>query len=100
MARRPKAVVAWTEPAMHDLAAIARYIAERDRGAAERLLERVDEAVERLRTLPRLGRQAPESPEHREVIVAPLRVIYRIDDRRVWIVHVRRFERSGWPPLQ
>lgn len=99
MALRPKAVVDWSESALEELAEIAQYIHEKDPLAAERLLERVDAAVDRLRFLPRFGRAVPEAPDHRELIVSPCRVIYRFDPPHVWIVHVRRFERSSWPAL-
>jgi toxin ParE1/3/4 len=97
MALRRKAVVEWAEPALGELGAIARYIYERDPMAAQRFLARVDASVARLRTLPRLGRQVPEEPDHRELIVRPCRIIYRFAEPRVLVVHVRRFERASWP---
>lgn len=100
MALRPKAVVDWSESALQELAEIARYIHGKDPRAALRFLEKVDLAVEKLRFLPRLGRQVPEATDDRELIVSPSRIIYRFDPPHVWVVHVRRFERSSWPPLQ
>ena len=99
MALRSKAVVEWSESALEELAEIARYVHEKDPLAAERLLERADDAVDRLRFLPRFGRQVPEAPDYRELIVKPCRIIYRFDPPRVMIVHVRRFERSSRPSL-
>jgi toxin ParE1/3/4 len=100
MALRSKALVEWSEPALEELAQIARYIHERDPQAAYRLLDRIDVAVMRLKALPMLGRSIPHAPNHRELIVRPCRVVYRVAAKTVLIVHVRRFERSSWPPLQ
>ena len=100
MALRPKAVVDWSESALQELAEIARYGHTKDPLAAVRFLEKVDTAVDKLRFLPRLGRQVPEARDHREMIVSPCRIIYRFDPPHVWVVHVRRFERSTWPPLR
>ena len=100
MALRSKAIVEWSEPALDELAQIARYIHGRDPLAAHRLLDRIDLAVARLKALPMLGRSIPDLPNHRELIVKPCRVVYRIAAQSVLSVHVRRFERSSWPPLQ
>lgn len=60
--------------------------------AADRLFEKVERALRRLRTFPRSGPRIPEFSDKpfREFIVEPYRFFYFIDDRAqtVWIVDV------------
>ena len=93
MARRARVV--WAAPALDDLDDLAAYLAATEPLAASRLVDRVFQAIERLRTLPASGRRLRDLPEgaYREVIVAPCRVIYRADGAVVHIVHVTRGER-------
>ena len=35
--------------------------------------------------------------KYREVVASPCRVVYRVEGRIVWVVHVRRFEQDEWP---
>lgn len=85
----------WSEPALDDLDDIAGFIALDDPLAAANLVERAQRAVERLRRFPESGRRVPEVPggRYREVIVAPLRIIYRREGPDVLVVHVMRGER-------
>lgn len=87
--------VRWTERALEQLREIGAFIALENIEAAMALVQRVDASVDRLEFFPESGRRIPEFPKtpHREVIVPPCRVIYRVDGRIVWVVHVARFER-------
>jgi len=84
----------WTEPALHDLDEVAEYIALDDPPAASRYVKRVFNKVERLKAQPHSGRRPPEFPRmpYREVIVAPCRIFYRVEDDKVFIVYVMRSE--------
>jgi toxin ParE1/3/4 len=55
----------------------------------------VQDAVDRLEEFPDSGRQIPEFPglPHREVVVPPCRVFYRVQGQVAWIVYVTRSER-------
>jgi toxin ParE1/3/4 len=84
----------WTEPALHDLDEIAEYIALDDPSAASRYVRKVFHKVERLKAQPQSGRRPPELPRmpYREVIVAPCRIFYRVEDDKVFILYVMRSE--------
>jgi toxin ParE1/3/4 len=90
------AEVAWTEPALHELDAIAEYIALDNPAAARRLVSNIFDATERLEQFPQSGRIPPELPNsvYREVVVPPCRVFYREDESRVLVLYVMRDERQ------
>ena len=89
------AEVIWTEPALRDLEAIADYIALENPIAAAGVVKRVFAHLGQLAAHPRSGRQVPElgRSRYREIVEPPCRVIYRIDEGTVSIVHVMRAER-------
>jgi addiction module RelE/StbE family toxin len=89
MARRRPRII-WTDSALDELEDIATWIAADDPRAARRLVRRVLDRVERLRDHPRMGRYVPEleTRTHREIIVTPLRVIYRPEQSDLLIVTV------------
>lgn len=90
------AEIVWTEPALDDLDKIAEYIALDKLNAAENLVRKVFERVDRLSDSPNSGRKIPElSPsKYKEVIVGPCRIFYRVSDDTVYILHVLRVERD------
>jgi toxin ParE1/3/4 len=85
----------WTEPALADLDAIAEYIALDDPVAASRFVQKVFDRTERLEAHPNSGKRPPEleRTHYREVIVAPCRVFYRVENDTVYILYVMRSER-------
>ena len=87
--------IRWTERALDQLRDIGAYIALENPDAAKQLVERVQGAVDRLESLPKSGRKIPEflSLPHREIVVPPCRVFYRVKDKTAWIIHVTRSER-------
>lgn len=76
--------------------ALQRIAEERLTAAAQRWLERLLASVEQLATFPQRGRMVPEvnRPEIREVIVAPYRVVYRREPKRVIVLTVRHVRRA------
>jgi len=78
--------------ARDDLRAIVARIARDKPLAARRFLARLRRRIQVLGSAPRLGRVVPELsiPVYRELIIAPYRVIYRLDPRarRVDVVTV------------
>ncbi len=100
MAARLAALI-WTAPALDDLDDIAAWIALENRAAAGDLVQRALAAVERLRRFPSSGRWVPEleltSRIYREVIVPPLRILYRREERDVLTVLVLRGEEQLQP---
>ena len=90
------AEIVWTEPALDDLDEIAEYIALDKLSAAQNLVRKVFERVDRLADSPNSGRKVPElSPsKYKEVIVGPCRIFYRVSEDVVYILHVMRVERD------
>ena len=87
--------VRWADRALDDLNAIGEYIALDNPEAAKRVVKRIFEAADRLETFLRSGKKIPECPSlpHRELVVPPCRLFYRMDGGVLWIVHVIRSER-------
>ena len=88
------AQVIWTEPALHDLDAIADYIALDDPQAARGLVQRVFLHVGQLAEQPESGSRPPEMRQsrYRQIVEAPCRVFYRYDGARVFVLYVMRGE--------
>lgn len=86
----------WTEPALHDLNAIAEYIALDNLDAAKRLIKNIIRAVETLEEFPESGRCPPElkGTQYREKIVGPCRIFYRQEKKKIYILYVMRVERE------
>jgi toxin ParE1/3/4 len=87
--------VEWTDRALDELGDIGEYIALDNPEAAKRLIKKVFEATDRLENFPRSGKKIPEFPSlsHRELVIPPCRVFYRIEGSVAWIIHVTRSER-------
>jgi toxin ParE1/3/4 len=63
----------------------------RDRpSAAKAFRDRSEKTLRRLVSFPDSGRKIPEFPhlEYREVVIAPYRLFYKIEDSVVWVVAV------------
>jgi len=90
------AQVIWTEPALADLNAIASYIALDKLTAAEQLVKKAFDSVERLEQFPDSGKTPPEleNTHYQEIIVGPCRIFFRYKEPRVYILHVMRSERK------
>jgi plasmid stabilization system protein ParE len=83
--------VVWSPLAERRTAEAFAYIANERPSAALRWLDRVLDAVATLAQFPDRGRAVPElqRPDIRELIVAPYRVMYRRDAKRVVVLTVR-----------
>jgi addiction module RelE/StbE family toxin len=82
--------IEWTEPAMHDMAALRDYIASDSPRHAQRFIRRIFEHVERLAAYPELGRRVPEAGRNdiRELVYQGYRIIYRVSQTKVDILTV------------
>jgi toxin ParE1/3/4 len=87
----------WTRPALADLEAIGDFIARDNPGAADRIVRRVVEAVERLPDHPHLGRSGRIGGT-RELVIAetPYVVPYRVVHDEIQILAVIHGARR-WP---
>jgi plasmid stabilization system protein ParE len=85
--------VLWAGIAEDDLKNIILYIAEDSPANARIIFEKIKESASSLSQLPERGRIVPELQGqgiflYRELIVAPWRVIFRISDKKVYILSV------------
>jgi toxin ParE1/3/4 len=89
------AKIIWTAGALQDLDEIANYIAQENADAANKLVAKVFARVELLEAFPELGRFAPELSGHihRQLVVAPCKIIYKIEKDAAFIELVIRGER-------
>ncbi len=90
------AEIIWTAPALEDLNDIAEYIALSNLQPAKKLVAKIFNKVELLETFPESGKKPIEltNLNYREVVVNPCRVFYKIDNDKVYILHVMRQERD------
>ena len=85
--------VHWADVAEDDLQSILLYIAEDSPANARKFFEKIKEKASSLSQLPERGRIVPELQDqgiflYRECIVAPWRIIYRISEKKVFILTV------------
>jgi plasmid stabilization system protein ParE len=85
--------VVWAESADQDLARIVEYIANDSVIDALNVLARIKKQAEALKEFPERGRVVPELASqgiyaYREKVVAPWRLIYRIEAEQVYVFTV------------
>jgi len=85
--------ILWATVAEKDLLGIIEYIATEDPGAAVAVLDRIKDGTAKLDRNPKRGRIVPELlnqgiSRYREIVIAPWRIIYRIDESVVYIILV------------
>lgn len=81
--------ITWSDPAVADLAAIHDYITRDSAHYATHFVQRLIAAAEPLAEFPSMGRVALEGDgRHREVLLAPYRILYRVEAEEVLIVAV------------
>ena len=90
------AEIIWTNPALEDLNDIAEYIALSNLLSAKKLVAKIFDKIERLEAFPESGKKPIEltNLNYREVVVNPCRIFYKIDNEKVYILHVMRQERD------
>jgi toxin ParE1/3/4 len=92
--------LAWSAEARSTLRDAVADMATYRPAASVAWLEKLRHRVAALRRFARSGRIVPElnKPDHREIIVAPYRVIYRVEPKRVYVLlihHGRRIFRTA-----
>ena len=82
--------IRFTPTARAEFLAAIEYIRKDKPGAAVRFRRKAEKALRRLDRFPDSGRRLPEFSDlpFREVVVAPYRFFYRVEDKTVWIVAV------------
>jgi toxin ParE1/3/4 len=92
----------WTERAQDDLAAIRAFVEVSSPHFAEVIVRRLLHAVDRLQDFPQSGRTVAEcsSPEVREVVLPPYRIVYRIvSEQEIHILTVHHGARGELGPV-
>jgi toxin ParE1/3/4 len=85
--------VYWAGIAEEDLKNIILYIAEDNPTNAINIFEKIKETASSLTHFPERGRIVPELQDqgiflYRELILAPWRIVYRISDKKVYVLSV------------
>ncbi len=89
----PKYKVIWTNVAENDLKEIIDFISIDSPQNALKILKNIKQKASNLYTLPERGRIAPELQgqgisQYRELIIPPWRLMYRIDEQKVYVLSV------------
>jgi addiction module RelE/StbE family toxin len=89
----PKYEVIWTNVAENDLKDIIEYISIDSHRNALTILKNIKQSASNLYTLPERGRIVPELQaqgilQYRELIIPPWRLVYRIDERKIYVLSV------------
>ena len=96
-----KYTVYWTKIAQDDFIEIIEYISLDSQSIAEEIFEKIKKHTIKLENFPERGRIVPELDFHninnyRELIITPWRIIYRIEEQKVYILSMidsrRNFE--------
>ena len=87
--------IIWTESALQDLDQIADYISLDKPTAASRFVQRVFQGVEQLASHPKSGSIPNElnGTPYRQLVIPPVRIFYREQDDKVFIIYIMRGER-------
>ena len=86
-----KFAVFWADSAQQDLADIIEYISLDSLQSAEKIFHEIKNYAMKLENFPERGRFVPELHYHnidnyRELIMTPWRLIYRIDEKKVYVI--------------
>ena len=81
----------WTNAAENDLKEIIGYISIRNPSNAKKILNKIKSNASSLHIFPEKGRIVPELQEqgisqYRELIIPPWRLIYRIAEKKVFVL--------------
>jgi toxin ParE1/3/4 len=88
---KPKYKVVWARVAESDLKDIIGYISIDSPQNALKILKRIKQKASELYALPERGRIVPELKDqgilqYREIVIPPWRLIYRITERKVFVL--------------
>ncbi|MBW1943177.1 MAG: type II toxin-antitoxin system RelE/ParE family toxin [Deltaproteobacteria bacterium] len=88
---KPKYKVVWANVAECDLKDIIEYISIDSPQNASKILKKIKQEASELYTLPERGRIVPELQDqgilqYREIVIPPWRLIYRITERKIFVL--------------
>jgi toxin ParE1/3/4 len=82
--------IEWTRSAVSDVRNLRDYIARDSEAYAERFVQKIIEAAEKVGASPRVGRKLPEADQEniREIVFGIYRIVYRAEESRSLILMV------------
>jgi len=83
--------IQWTEAARDDLRDVKAYVGRRNRVGLRRLVDELKSLLSQLSQHPGSGQELEvmdADHRYRQLVFAPYRLIYRIDDERVLIIRI------------
>ena len=88
---KPKDKIVWANVAESDLKDIIEHISMDSPQNALKILKKIKQKASELYTLPERGRIVPELQDqgilqYREIVIPPWRLIYRIAERKVFVL--------------
>lgn len=88
---KPKYKVVWANVAESDVKDIIEYISIDNPQNALKILKKIKQKASELYTLPERGRIVPELQnqgilQYRELVIPPWRLIYRVAERKVFVL--------------
>ena len=88
---KPKYKVVWANAAESDLKDIIEYISINNPQNALKILKKIKQRASELYALPERGRIVPELQDqgilqYREIVIPPWRLVYRIAERKVFVL--------------
>lgn len=88
------AQIIWTEPALYELDEIADYISLENADAARKLVRRVYDSVGKLQNHTQIGKLIDDldTTIYRKLYVSPCQIFYRVEETKVFIIHIIRDE--------
>jgi plasmid stabilization system protein ParE len=86
--------VIWSPLSIDRVQEISEYISNDSPGEALKWVDEIFNFVLNLEKFPELGRHVPEikKTNYREIIFGNYRIVYRIDEKQVYILTVRHFK--------
>ncbi len=87
--------IEWTRQAENRVYDIASYIAVDSLIEAEKWIDDIFVSIRRLERFPEIGRYVPEllnRKDLRELVFKNYRIIYKIEDKKVYILTVRHYK--------
>ncbi|MBN1902820.1 type II toxin-antitoxin system RelE/ParE family toxin [Candidatus Sumerlaeota bacterium] len=91
--------IIWSPSSLEDIESIAEYISRDSKDQAALFILRLIEITDRLEQFPLSGRIIPEigNSSCREIIYKSYRIMYRIEDKEIWITGIIHCSRD-WKP--
>jgi len=87
--------IIWTEEALRDIDSIAAFISKDSEFYAKQFVQKIFQTVIKLERYPEIGKPLPELPQsvYKEILFKKYRIIYRFDEKHVYIISVHHSAR-------